>query len=273
MGSRFLAIGLSVLGYSILNLSQAVQKIGLHTRENNRLRGTIIWLVAIACGPISVLLVYAAISIASVSVVGAMAGTGLVALALFSALWMHERLEWRHLLAIAAIVGGAVLVGLYDSSASSQPRTVLLYGLLGAGTLVGGSGWVLSHRSRVRGVLVGGFAGFLGSYAQLFQNISTAETDLGDGVLPLLAAMLSEPLTLIWVGLSLSSMVVIQFAYKHGDAIQIIPVFTSLFILTPVVGGVLVFNETLVAPQIGGIVAIVVGAFVLGRRGRPTSSA
>lgn len=273
MGSRLAAIALSVLGYSILNLTQAVQKIGLHARDRDKTRGTVIWLIATALATLSVLLIYAAISLASVAVVGAMAGTGLVALTLFSALWMHEELALRHVLAIVGIVAGAVLVGLYDSEGSGDARIRLLYGLLAAGVVAGVLGWILTRKSGARAVVVGGFAGFLGAYAQLFQNISTAGTDFADGILPFLLAALTEPLTAVWVALSLSSLVVIQFAYKHGDAIQIIPVFTSMFILTPVLGGILVFQETLVLLQILGIAGIVTGTIVLGRRGSPAPKA
>jgi drug/metabolite transporter (DMT)-like permease len=268
--ARFAAILLAVLGYSILNLTQAVQKIGLHVRDDDRTKGTLIWLAATVSASLSVLLVYAAISLASVSMVGALAGTGLIALALFTSFWMHESLALRHIIAIGAIAGGAVLVGLYDSSSSGDADMALLYGLLAGGALIGGLLWLLTGRSRIRAVVIGAFAGFLGSYAQLFQNISTTGAELSDGVILFLVTTLGNPITLIWVALSLSSVVVIQFAYKHGDAIQIIPVFTSAFILTPVAGGVLVFDESLVVLQFAGIALIVAGTIVLGRRGTPT---
>jgi len=270
VGTRFAAILLAVLGYSILNLTQAIQKIGLHVRDEDKTKGTLVWLAATVSASLSVLLVYAAVSLASVAMVGAMAGTGLIALALFTSFWMHESLAWYHLLAIGSIVGGAVLVGLYDSSSSGGPNIPLLYGLLAGGALIGALLWLLTGRSRVRAVVIGAFAGFLGSYAQLFQNISATGAELGDGVIPFLLTTLSDPITLIWVSLSISSVVVIQFAYRHGDAIQIIPVFTSAFILTPVTGGLLVFDESLIALQYVGIALIVSGTIVLGRRGAPT---
>ncbi|MFW6262208.1 MAG: hypothetical protein ACOC6J_11570, partial [Spirochaetota bacterium] len=70
----------------------------------------------------------------------------------------------------------------------------------------------------------------------------------------------------VWAGLSVVSMVVIQFSYRHGQATQIIPVFTGNFILVPVVGGVIVFGESLGTVQWAGVVLIVVGSIVLGRR-------
>lgn len=273
VNEQLLAVLLAVLGYSILNLTQAYQKIGLRIRETERLRGTLIWSAATASGFISVVLVYGAIALGSVSVVGALAGTGLVALAFFSALVMGETLRVRDGLAIGSIATGALLVGVFGGSQSGEGDVTLLAVLLAAGVTAGTLGWILTAKGNRRAVVVGGFAGFLGSYAQLFQNLSSQRMDLSQGVSAFLLATLTDPITLIWVSLSLSSMVVIQFAYRHGDAIQIIPVFTSLFILTPVLGGVLVFGEQLSVLQGAGVIVILAGTIILGRRGAAVEAA
>jgi drug/metabolite transporter (DMT)-like permease len=262
-----LAVLLAVLGYSILNLTQAIQKIGLAIRRQHKTRGTVIWGVATVAASVSVALVYAALSLGSIAVVGAMAGTGLVALALFSRLVMKERLRVRDIFAIIAIVGGAVLVGYFSTGESGTANDTLLWGILAGGVVLGAASWLLAPKGPGTAVAIGAFAGFTGSYSQLFQKAAVTDVTVADGIWPFVVATVTDPITAIWVGLSLASVVIMQFAYKHGDAIQIIPIFTSVFIITPVLGGLIVFGETLALFQWVGVAVILGGAFVLGRRG------
>jgi drug/metabolite transporter (DMT)-like permease len=266
MNTAFLAVLLAILGYSILNVTQAIQKMGLAMRKENKKKGSIVWLAATVGASLSVILVYIALSFGTVAVVGAMAGTGLVALALFSRFVMGERLRAQDVVAILAIVGAAAVVGYFAEKGRGTPNTALLYGILGAGAVIGALAWVLVPKGSATAITVGAFAGFTGSYSQLFQNAAVSDVTLSDGVWPFIVATVTEPLTGIWVGLSLASVVIMQFAYKHGDAIQIIPIFTSVFIITPVVGGLVVFGETLAPLQWVGVAVILIGAFVLGRR-------
>ena len=58
-------------------------------------------------------------------------------------------------------------------------------------------------------------------------------------------SMFSNPFAVIWIVLSLSSVLILQFSYKKADAIRIIPVFSASMIIVPVIGGVLCLAETL----------------------------
>ncbi|MFP4377905.1 MAG: hypothetical protein ACLFP4_12750 [Spirochaetales bacterium] len=267
MDSAILAVLLAVLGYSVLNVTQAIQKMGLAMRSKSKKKGSIIWAAATVAASLSVILVYVALSFGTVAVVGAMAGTGLVALALFSRFVLGEHLRVRDVVAILAIVVAAGVVGYFAEEGRGTANTALLYGILGGGVVVGTLAWILVPKGSPTAIAVGAFSGFTGSYSQLFQNAAVSDVSLADGLWPFIVATVTEPLTAIWVGLSLASVVIMQFAYKHGDAIQIIPIFTSVFIITPVVGGLVVFGENLAPLQWVGVGIILVGAYVLGRRG------
>lgn len=257
---------LSFLGYSILNIAQAAQKIGLGMRRERPTAGWLLWAAAIASTTGAFFLVFAAISLGAVSVAGAMAGTGLASLAIFSRIVMGERLTPVQLVALGAIIGGAVLVAVFGREGDGSANVALLHGVLVAGIVVFGGGWLLLRRGQRIGVLLGSFSGFLGAYSQLYQELVTGGFPWDDGLGAVARAIFTDPITLIWVGLSVLSTLVIQFSYQHGEATQIIPVFTGTFILVPVLGGLVVFGEPVSAAQWIGVALLLGGSVVLGRR-------
>lgn len=268
MANPLISILLAFAGYSMLNIGQAGQKIGLSMRHRRRVAGWLLWTGATAATSLSVLLVLSAISIGSVALVGAMSGTGLAALAVFSHFVMGERLTWREVAAIAAIIAGAVAMGLTAPEETRIVRTAWLYSLLGAGVVIYVVGWLIARGKPAVGVVIGGLSGFLGAYSQLFQKFSSTRTTIADGIGLFLESLITNPVTLIWVGLSVASMLVIQFAYRHADAIRIIPAFTTNFIVIPAVGGVIVFGESLAVHQWAGIAVMLPASGVLSRRRR-----
>ncbi len=254
-----LAALLAWVGYSILNISQAVQKIGLQRQAEGHLAvGRVLWVGALGASGGSFAIVFAAISVGQVAVVGALAGTGLVSLALFSRLAMGEQMGWVRMLAISVTVSGAALVALLPAAGEETTFRPLLLWLVPVvvAAMAGGAVFTVPE-GPVRGLVIAGLSGFLGAWSQLFQKL-LAEDFAG------VATLLSDPLTLVWFGLSFASMVVIQFAYRFAEAIRIIPVYTALFIATPVIGGVAVFGEVLSLFQWVGVALILGGALVLG---------
>jgi drug/metabolite transporter (DMT)-like permease len=261
--SPLLSVFLAFFGYSILNISQAVQKIGLEMRRHSQVRGWLLWASATVASGMSALSVFSAISLGEVSVVGAMAGTGLVSLAVFSRLVMGEPISGRQVASIITIVAGAGLVGAFQISSETSLSYTLLYGGMAGVSFVLVVLWIAIRSGPGRGVVVGAFAGFLGAYSQLFQKLISTELPIGRGASALAASVITNPYTLVWVTLSITSMVILQFAYKYGRAIVIIPSFTAAFIVTPVLGGVIVYNETLLLVQWLGVAMILGGAVVL----------
>jgi len=264
MRSSLLALLLSVLGYSILNISQAVQKIGLSLYTRNRIAGAALWSGALLASGVSFGIVFVALSIGTVSVVGAAAGTGLVALTAFSALFLGESVRPGKVAAIAAIVVGAALVALFPVEGTDSYREVLLWVIPAGITVAAVIVVVLLPGGTLRGTAIAGLSGFLGAYSQLFQKRVAEGLSGTDTVGEVVTRLVHDPINLVWVGLSAASMVVIQFAYRHAEATRIIPVFTAMFIITPVLGGIAVFGERLSPLQWCGVAVISVGAVILG---------
>jgi uncharacterized membrane protein len=260
-----LSVTLAFVGYSLLNISQAVQKMGLQLLRRRKVAGGILWGAALLASGLSFGVVFRAIAAGNVSVVGAMAGTGLVSLSIFARFAMSEGITLDDTVAIAAIVVGSAGVALFPGGSARIFRPILLWGIPVVVSAVGVAAWLVTPDGPHRGAVIGGFSGFLGAYSQLFQKTASAELDFSSGLSDILAHILTDPMTLVWVAFSFASMVVIQFAYRHAEAIRIIPPFTALFIVTPVLGGVLVYGEKLTVLQWVGIAVILAGSLRLSR--------
>jgi drug/metabolite transporter (DMT)-like permease len=260
-------------GYSLLNIAQACQKIGLGMMHKSRLKGTIVWVFATIGTTGSSFVLLSAVSMGNVSIVGAMAGTGLASLSLFSAFVMGERVERREMLGVAVVVAGAVLTGL--SSSKIEPTAILIremYLTLGAVAAAGSLAVLLLHFRRLpAGAATGCFAGALGGFIPKFQKVSTSELGKARSLAGLTSApgaggdagaIFANPYALTWIALSVLSMVVLQFAFKRDKAISVIPAFTGSIIVIPVIGGVAFFGESF-SPFQGAGVALILGGVML----------
>jgi len=268
---NWLPILLAFVGSSVLNISQAGQKLGLALMRRNRLRGGLLWTGSLLGTSVAALIGWYAVSIGSASLVGAMMGSGLASLTVFSALVLKEKIRGREIIGIALLVGSGVLIGLFHRQRPAvEPSLLRLFLFLGSLSFAASLSWLAARRrSRIVGPIIAGFAGALGGFVPLFQKAASSATGRG---LSFLAEVLEEghwalavagPFTLLWVALSAASMVVIQFAYRHDRTVRLIPYFTSCSILVPVIGGVLGLGERLHALQWVGVALILAGLLLL----------
>jgi drug/metabolite transporter (DMT)-like permease len=278
-----LSIILGFLGYSVLNVSQASQKIGLVLAQTKRVQGRLIWVSATFGTLASSFLVLAAVALGSASLVGAMAGAGLASLAVFSHFVMKERIGRKEAAGVIVIILAAALIGIFsEENPPSLLRLDYLFGMLtllivAAAALL----FALRRKKNILGLLIGAFSGILGGFVPLFQKVSTSDLGKSISLFPAAAgtagdpfqsivSMFSNPFTLAWILLSLASMIVLQFAYKKAPVIKIIPFFSASCIVIPVLGGVICLGERLHALQWVGVALILGGLILLTVRGRRT---
>jgi len=268
---------LAFAGYSLQNIALAGQKIGLSLAARRRGRGLAIWLLATAGMPAAIALVLAAVSMGNATLVGVMAGTGLASLAVFSHFVMHERIRPRELAGVGVVLAAALLIGAFGGSqpaAAARPRLLYLF-MAAVGRLYGAAWLALRGRPPVVGLFIAALAGAIGGFIPLLQKLSTAPEALARPLLRLApaegalgrlaeaAAVLSNPWALGWIGASVLSMLVMQFAYRYGRAVSLIPVFAANTIAVPVVGGLLAFGTRLHPLQWLGVVLIAAGVVLL----------
>jgi len=127
------------------------------------------------------------------------------------------------------------------------------------------------------GMVIAGFSGALGGVVPLFQKVSTSEYGRSRSLLELEfqstghfvrliqrgAQILSNPYALLWMGISIISMIIMQFSYRRDTAIRLVPAFASNYISVPVLGALICFGERLHPVQWAGIALIVAGVFLL----------
>jgi drug/metabolite transporter (DMT)-like permease len=271
------SILLGFLGYSILNIAQATQKIGLRVAKDKKLKGWTLWIVATFFTSVSIFIVLYAVSLGSASLVGAMAGTGLASLAVFSHFVMKERVGKKEIAGIAIIIAGAALIG-YLAKENTRPTFFLerLFIMLGIVITAYIILWlVFIKKDSIAGIIIGGFAGALGGFIPLFQKISTSDVGKASSFFPQpasgqkaalwdsLLAIFANPYAIIWILISFISVAVLQFSYKRDQAIRIIPSFSANCLIIPVIGGVICFLEILHPLQWLGVVMILGGLFLL----------
>ena len=266
-------------GYSIHSIAQAGQKIGLAITNRHRTKGVIVWILSTLSMPVAVILILYAVSIGNASLVGAMSGSGLASLAVFSHLYMHEGISKQELIGVFTVIVAAILIGSFKlDMIAKEPSLSALYIYLpivcGTYLLL----WLSFRRgNKIVGIVIAGFAGAIGGFVPLFQKVSISPRGLSQPLLrfhfrietPITmllkkgANLLSNPWALTWIVISLLSMVVMQFAYRRGKAIQLIPAFAANTIAVPVIGGVVVFQERLHPIQWIGVALIIAGVFLI----------
>jgi drug/metabolite transporter (DMT)-like permease len=274
VNSSLLSLLLAFLGYSILNISQACQKLGLTLWPRRRLRGGLIWSTGTAGTSAAVFVLLAAVSLGSVALVGAMAGSGLASLALFSRFVLKEEFGRRELAGIGVILAAAVLVGARSRPAAAvEPAFAALYLLLAAVCTFYVLLWITLSRTNGAGLIIAGFAGALGGFIPIFQKVSTSQAARGLSLLGGRSApgrvstgtaqVLSNPYAAAWIALSLLSMLVLQFAHRREQAIRTVPAFAANTIVLPLLGGLAVFGERLHPLQWPGVAGILAGVMLL----------
>jgi drug/metabolite transporter (DMT)-like permease len=113
-------------------------------------------------------------------------------------------------------------------------------------------------------VIFGVTAGVLGGISMMIQKIFVTPV-LGRGLsaAQIATALATSRLVYIFIVVSMGAFVMVQVAYQFGRAIQVIPATVSAMILTPVMGGILVFGEIMTPWQSAGTIFIVVGVILL----------
>ncbi|PKL91493.1 MAG: hypothetical protein CVV21_07880 [Candidatus Goldiibacteriota bacterium HGW-Goldbacteria-1] len=258
MNEQILSIIITFAGSSINSISQALQKIGLDTRRSEKAKGLSIWLFGSCLMATTPFIFMYATSLGGVSIVGAMSGTGLAALILFSHFVMKEEIKANELAGVVLILGGSVLIGIFSRGEAIESfiNLFLLYTYLAAVVL----GYILIalfafKAEKMTGVVLGGFAGSLAGFITLFQKVTTSN--------PLnSASVFLNPFFYTWLIIGAVAFIILQFSYTKDRAIRIIPFFAANSIVVPVIGGVVCFQESLNVFQWLGVFLIFIGVHV-----------
>ncbi len=253
---------LAFIGSSMINVGQAIQKIGLNKEKRN----LFIWTIGMIMNSGAVVFTVMAVNRSSASLVGAMAGSGLASLTLFSIFVMKEKVTLKEILGVVTILLGGVFIGLFSVESQAVINYKNLYIYIGIITVVYTALIIIfNKKDHLMGIIIGAFGGATGGFVTLFQKVSNVYEQANQ------VKFFQSPWAYVWIIMSVLSFVIIQFAYKRDQAIRIIPAFSSHFIIVPVLGGVLCFSEILSPLQWLGVGIILAGVLLITIKGKENS--
>lgn len=298
MSSVLQCILLAVCGYSLLNIGQAVQKFGLMTvkpvevqKQPHKVRGILIWSVGLLMTSVSVFFIQYAVMAHSVTVAGALAGSGLAVLAVFSHFVLKEKIGKSEGIGIVLIIISAVLLGIFSvGEPGEEIHLWRMAAFLSVVSVVYIAAWVIEKIRRKKlpeslpefkrlpgGVLIGAFAGALRGFVPIIQKVSASPlgqlssvtenwavfSDLSNLFWTDFLTLYGNPYFILWFVFNNASMVVQQFAFRRDKAVRIIPAYSVNFILVPIIGAMISFGEKLHPMQWFGVALAILGvAFI-----------
>jgi len=274
------AIALSVLATCCYQIGMVMQKIGadrmprlaLTLRQSGVYRaffGSRIWLGGVLIMIAGWVIFLKAIANAPVSIVQPVLGFGLVILAVFSVVFLHERLRAMEWCGVALMVVGIVLLGISGSGPAHAKGTVsppaliavsaVLLATLAASVPLARAGRAVSL-PMVLGFGAGVLIGLGALYARaLFVSLDAGSRPFALACIPL---MIIANIAGIWVQ---------QAGFQQGRALIVVAMNAVTNKVVTIVGGMMTLGEPLppdaglAAARIAGFVTVLLGTVVLAR--------
>ena len=260
-----------------------MQKIGADRMPRIRLggghRGVVrafvrspIWLGGLAVSTAGWVLFLKAIANAPVSIVQPVLGFGLCLLALFSVVFLHERLRPLEWLGVALMVGGIVLLGISGVQERDRATAVSFLGLVLVSVAIlavlGVAVQIARGGRRIPLPIVLGFAsGMLIGLGALYTK--ALFLSLAEGALIVTWAIFL-PLTLL---ANLGGLWITQAGFQQGRALIVVAMNAVTNKVVTIVGGMATLGEllpadsTLAAARVMGFVTVLAGTAILARFG------
>jgi drug/metabolite transporter (DMT)-like permease len=281
--SIWTAIALSVTATSCYQVGMVLQKVGADRLPRLRLTlrqaevyraflSSPIWLGGLAITAAGWVFFLKAIANAPVSIVQPVLGCGLALLALFSVIFLHERLRVGEWGGVALMVAGIVLLGISGSGESPQGTDVSLVVLLVVSLLLllvlaGAVSVARSARRVPLPVILGSGAGMLIGLAALYTKGFFLSLAAGT---PWLAWLVFLPVMMI---ANIAGIWVQQAGFQHGRALIVVAMNAVTNKVVTIIGGMMTLGEflpgdaNLAIARLAGFVTILAGTTILTRFG------
>ncbi|HUT81025.1 MAG TPA: DMT family transporter [Candidatus Bathyarchaeia archaeon] len=299
MGNIIIAgIFLAILSYSMLNIGMGLQKKGascLPKIENQSIGKNLKnfftnkhWIIGFLLVQIQWVFLSMALDFASVSIVTPMMSVGMVALVIFSYFYLKEPIAKIEMIMIVTIIIGIAILG--ATTPRGETDHDLEFVLERMSTLGAIIFLIISFTISILLLVLC----ILRKYknADILFSISAGITD-ALGAIFLRAVMggadfrntgvASDAVTrwgwwvimILMIILNATATIYLQVAYQKGKAVIVAPIFSVFAMMTPVFGGIIIFNEWnvyiteeklgLMSGKIIALVIIVIGVIILSR--------
>ena len=269
-----------VLGAVAVSLGKGLQKYGVDVLGPRALAAGnrwkfFVWCLGTAGIVSSAFFVFAACAHGPLTIVGALSGTGLCALVLFTTLVLKEPIGRSEQLGIAAIIVGTGIAGYFDGAPGAASLQLAnpakeafdsghTIALCVAVVALSTSAAVWSWRRNFAhfGLIFGSISGLCGGISVFFQKGAVLYCHCGD-VFDDIPAALRNPFFYLFALTGILDFVVTQYALTRAKAVTVVPCYQTFYMLVPIVGGVLAFHDAINVLQLGGIALLVCGVVLL----------
>lgn len=291
-----LAIFLGILSYSMLNIGMGLQKKAAaelpkidKTSVGRNFRNFFTsktWIIGFALVQIQWIPLTFALDLAPISIVTPLMSVGMVALVLFSYFYLKEKISIIEIIGIIAIIIGIVILGI------TNPNTEVILNLNQiCACIVNWEGIVflsiiftlsigllllsILRKYKNADILFGISAGITDALGAIFLKAVMGGADFNDPSVLKASAIRWEWwfFMIIMIIFNGTATIYLQVAYQRGKAVIVAPIFAVFAMLTPVLAGVIIFNDWAILIiegtlwklilKIISLIVIVAGAIIL----------
>ena len=288
-----IGIILGLISYASLNIGMVLQKKGansLQKIENETLIGNLknfltckIWVLGFILISLPFFLLIAALSFTPLTLVFPLMGFGLIILSIFSKFYLKEEISNMEYYGIAITIAGIFLLTFFSNLSNIQTFTIgeiwnLIFSpisfiiiLIILGISIFLYVYTITHNYYKASIIMGALSGISAGLGAIFsKGVATAFSPLD------ISVILSKILNLFWIILllivlfaNLASTILNQVGFQKGKAIQVVPLYSVIGIVLPILFGIFILNEwegqliPNMILQIFGIIIIIIGIVIL----------
>jgi drug/metabolite transporter (DMT)-like permease len=267
-----LFISLCLLIPTLENLGLGIQKWAIDRSPKTKSRAAkwgwgVVWTIGTLMTIAVAFIAFKTLSLGNASTFGAFAGFGLIPLTIFSFLVLKEKIVPKEILGIAIIMLGTSTVGYFSHGAQKEilhPNyTHMIYFFIGYLIFVAIGAFIISKTMQtIAGVIMGIIAGTVAGTGISIQKIVSPmfmAFTKGEATFHQLA---SNPLTWVMVCCGITGVVILQFSFKYGKAVQIVPSRAASYIMMPVIAGLTFLGEPFPPLCFLGIALVIIGVII-----------
>lgn len=228
------------------------------------------WMLGFASTVVGWLLFVQATAIGDISLVQPLMSAGDLLLILMAVVFLKERLHGIEWLGVfATVVGAAALAWEPESSAIGAFSLVRLFAVIGVAVLMGSAVMLAGRGRRQSEIFIAIAVGLCFGAGSVLTKAMTVRTAV-PGQEMVSWMILIDPLLPAVVIANVLGLVLLQAAFQRGRAAVIVPLQLALANALTVIGGIVVFAETITTLRGIGIVLIVGGTALLHLKPRQT---
>ncbi|MFW9924059.1 MAG: DMT family transporter [Candidatus Thorarchaeota archaeon] len=261
-----LAIFLGILSYSLLNVGMGLQKkaaaelpkidkTGVGKNFKNFFTNKT-WLIGFSMVQIQWIFLTLALDLAPISVITPLMSVGMVTLVIFSYFYLKEKISRIEIIGIIAIIIGIVILGITNPETEVTQNLVEICACFAGweGIVFLSISFVLSigllllsilRKYKNADILFGISAGITDALGAVFLKAVMGGADFNDASVLKASVVSWEWWTfmIIMIIFNGTATIYLQVAYQRGKAVIVAPIFSVFAMLTPVLAGVIIFND------------------------------